>query len=258
MNCWRSSSTGASLRPGGSCMPWPVPTAHCAGGFFLSSAVCRCPIRTFGLPRWPGWARRSTWENRLRATAPPNERSDSRHRGQLRHELARTNSLGARTEWIPLLTRVDKESPRRLQIVASGIKSFSYAWAQAPLDLDSPAPAARKVQPQIDLRPRCGSIEARQGPLGRDSKEGLDDAALPTRPDYRMPGQLAVVLDAEQGMQKAAVAQVDFRRLDRALSRVRGKGRQTTHEQKVDEQIDVARGRGLGDQTSTRQARGVQ
>src|SRR5260370_29601340 len=258
MNCWRSSSTGASLRPGGSCMPWPVPTAHCAGGFFLSSAVCRCPIRTFGLPRWPGWARRSTWENRLRATAPPNERADSRRRGQVSHERWRPNSLGARTEWIPLLTRVDKDSPRRLQIVARGIKSFPYAWAQAPLDLDSPAPAARKVEHQVDLRPRCGSIEACQGPLGRDSKEVLDDEALPTGPDYRMPGQLGVVLDAEQGMQKAAVAQVDFRRLHQALSRVRVKGRQTAHEQKVDEQIDVARDRGRGDRKSSCQARGVQ
>lgn len=121
------------------------------------------------------------------------------------------------------------------------MEALAWARRQSALDLDCPKAAlARQLEQEIDLGAGCRAVEMRlcSGRCGR--QQVLDDEAFPAGAAVRVAGQRIVVVDAEQGMNEAAVADVGLGRFHQPLADVGVERRQAPHEQKVDEKVDLA------------------
>src|SRR5262245_2239076 len=135
---------------------------------------------------------------------------------------------------------MDDEAAPRTDILERLAETLLQLRLQTGFDLDRPQLAAGQLKHEIDLRSAGGAIEARLGPRRRDAEQVFDDESLPAGPKDRMSSELIKVGESKQAMSNAAIAYVQPRRFDQTFLGVVVKRRQTPHQQKIGQKIDIA------------------
>src|ERR1019366_1448823 len=106
----------------------------------------------------------------------------AKHRGH----FGQTDCLKSLRHRIAFTAGIHEELAIRLQILDGEIKALLGLRRPASFDVESPAAVSRNLQNEIDLRARCGAIEAGHCTDGRGSNEVLDREAFPTGACNRM------------------------------------------------------------------------
>src|SRR5687767_14398039 len=113
---------------------------------------------------------------------------------------------------------IDHGDAAQPEIIDRRTDRGSEAWSIGPLDLH-PEKRVATAEDKIDLRIAVRRPEERLV-VRLDGEDLLDDEPLPREAELRVRQQSLHRLDAEQLMEKPAVADVDLRRLHLALGDV--------------------------------------
>lgn len=92
---------------------------------------------------------------------------------------------------------------------------------------------AGDFEQQVDLRASGSAVKERDGTLGGGSDEILDDEAFPGLADDGVSEDIGVCFEAEEGMEEAAVPDVDLGRFDEAFAEICMEGVEAADEQEV-------------------------
>ena len=160
---------------------------------------------------------------------------------QLIHESSQRQGLHA----IGLRKRptaaVNDNATLGFKVGAGRVKALGRRGAGCrALALNRPAASRVELQHEVNLGARLGAVEERLCPSRGDSEQVFNYEALPTAARHWMGQHILHPAQAEKGVNDAAVPKVEARRAGQALAYVPRPGRQTTRQQEVHQQIDVA------------------
>src|SRR5262245_17677271 len=101
---------------------------------------------------------------------------------------------------------------------------------KAAFDLDGPESlAAAEFEDQVDLRPCRRAVKTGPRSFRRGGEERLDDESFPAGAHHGVPHEVIAILDAEESMDKAAVADIGLGRFHQAFADIGMERREASH-----------------------------
>src|ERR1700730_14379563 len=141
----------------------------------------------------------------------------------------------------PLCARIEHYLLRRPDVFTSDVKAFArYRISERALDLNGPALPCAELDNEINLCSCRGAVKGSAGCRWQRIKDVLYKHSLPARADNRMPQQLFLIADTEQGVQQSGIPYIDLGCTNQPLLRVRSPRLQATNKQQVHHDVEVA------------------